>query len=366
VDGQLTSPVITPGRDGTVFVTFRWRGEAISTEVTWGVRAPMIRQPGSDLWEARVELPADLTTLYYFAHDGVEAVPPDTSGHGPVHVDPGNPDCFLFPADPADPDDRDSWFSRLVLPESPAETWSSPDPAVPHGQVTDQFLPGGRRVGVYLPAGVDPVGLPAMVVFDGYNSQHVLRIPDTLDNLIAADRIPPVVALFLYSPDAVRNTELSASATMTALVASTLIPWARDRYGISSDPAVTTLAGSSLGGLMATHLALECPETFGAVIAQSGSFWWPAPQQGTPGQLIREVAGRPRVPLRFYLDVGDHETLPGPGGGPSQVTMVRAMRDALLARGYPLTYAEYTGAHDYVNWRRTFADALIAIYGVTP
>jgi enterochelin esterase-like enzyme len=35
----------------------------------------------------------------------------------------------------------------------------------------------------------------------------------------------------------------------------------------------------------------------------------------------------------------------------------------LLERGYQVTYAEYSGAHDYINWRRTFADGLLAVLG---
>jgi enterochelin esterase-like enzyme len=42
------------------------------------------------------------------------------------------------------------------------------------------------------------------------------------------------------------------------------------------------------------------------------------------------------------------------------------MRDALTSRGYEVTYAEYSGAHDYVNWRRTFADGLLALLGSGP
>jgi enterochelin esterase family protein len=37
------------------------------------------------------------------------------------------------------------------------------------------------------------------------------------------------------------------------------------------------------------------------------------------------------------------------------------MRDVLTAKGYPVTYREYHGGHDYVNWRDNFADALIAV-----
>jgi enterochelin esterase family protein len=67
--------------------------------------------------------------------------------------------------------------------------------------------------------------------------------------------------------------------------------------------------------------------------------------------------------VRFYLDVGTREQMIGPGGAPSQIEVNRAMRDALASRGYAVSYAEFPGAHDYVNWRRTFADGLLALLG---
>jgi len=65
----------------------------------------------------------------------------------------------------------------------------------------------------------------------------------------------------------------------------------------------------------------------------------------------------------FYLDVGEREVQCPVGPGLSQLAVTRRMRDALLGRGYEVSYAEYVGGHDYVNWRRTFADGLIAVLG---
>ncbi|GAA2555889.1 hypothetical protein GCM10010435_28120 [Winogradskya consettensis] len=363
-------PVVSPvDARGLVEVSFVWRGEAERTSVGWGSQEPMERAPGTDIWHRTFRLPATMRTIYYYSHIAVEEhrTPPDDSGSGPTHVDPLNPDRMLFPGDPGDPTDRDGWVSVLTLPRAAPQTWCLPRPGVPAGTVERAELDGGHRVAVYRPAGERRTGLPAVVVFDGYLARTMMAMPVTIDNLIAAGEIPPLVAIFVDGTDETRLEDLAPSSEKTTrFMIRELMPWARRVHGISPYPQDVALAGMSLGGLAAAALALRAPEVFGAVISHSGSFWWPAPADGDPEWLTREVARRPRAGVRFYLDIGDRERQIFLPGVPDQVTVNRRMRDALRAKGYPVTYAEYPGEHDYVNWRNTFADGLRAVFGHTP
>ncbi|XVU20776.1 alpha/beta hydrolase-fold protein [Actinoplanes sp. CA-054009] len=350
------TPLIEPYDDGHRLVTFLWRGAARSTRAWWGVDIGLDRIPGTDLWWATRALPADLRTIYCLLHDGAEELPRDPGGRGPTHVDALNPRRFLLPGD------RNRWASVLELPDAPPEPWILPRPGVAAGTVTSAVVPGdSRTVHVYRPPGVPLTGLPLLVLFDGFLARTAQRVPTTLDNLIAYGRIPPTAAIFISSLDERRDAELSPTSAMCDFVTGRVLPWARAHLGAGADPDGNIIAGVSRGGLAAAHIGLRSPDCFGAVISQSGSFWWPTPDEGEPGWMMREVARRPRAGVRFWIDVGSAETLPGPGGTPTQLTVNRAMRDALRARGYHVTYSEYPGGHDYLSWRRTFADALIAV-----
>ncbi|MCX4472856.1 alpha/beta hydrolase-fold protein [Micromonospora sp. NBC_01655] len=363
------TPLVERVDSDSALVTFLWRGEAAQTSTGWGINLPLRRVPGTDVWHGSERLPLDLHTIYFLRH-GATDLPTDATGRGPTHLDPLNHHPFRFPADPADPNDRELWASLLELPRAPDDPWSRPRPGVPRGTLLSASVRttawgGRRRVAVYRPAAAADGPLPLLVVFDGYLARALLRVPTTLDNLIAAGRIPPTMALFVTASSGTRRIdELRPSAALRAFVTRDLLPWARRRWPVTDDPARRVVAGSSLGGLAAAYVALAEPGAFGAVIAQSGSFWWPASAEPAEREwLTRAYAGWPAAPVRFYLDVGDREnTCPRPGQL-DQLSVSRRFRDLLVARGHQVSYAEYRGGHDYVNWRRTFADGLRTVLG---
>jgi len=65
----------------------------------------------------------------------------------------------------------------------------------------------------------------------------------------------------------------------------------------------------------------------------------------------------------LHLDVGRFDTAPRPGSCPTILTANRHLRDVLTAKGYDLHYEEFSGGHEWLGWRGTFADGLVALLG---
>jgi enterochelin esterase-like enzyme len=354
------SPLVEPWDDDNVLVTFLWRGEATSTKAWWNIEVDLERVPGTDVWHGSTVLPRDLRTIYCLTHDGHLQPPSVLTYQGLSHLDPGNPRVLQFAADPYDPTDVDSYLSVLELPDAPRSPWTTPRTDVTAGTIATEVLPRtGLPVSIYRPHGVTATGRPTLVAFDGWLAQTVMGMPTVLDNLIAAGRVPPMTALFVHARDESRDDDLVPGPAIEHLVADELLPWART-HGIGA-PHGNVVAGMSRGGLVAAYLGLCRPDLFSGVIAHSGSFWWPAPGDGEPRQLIRDVPGLRRGDVRVFLDVGRMETMPGPGGAPSQLSVCREMRDTLRTHGYEVSYVEFPGGHDYVNWRHNFPGALMAV-----
>jgi enterochelin esterase-like enzyme len=367
---------------GHVWVTFVWRG----TEKTRGVvlngglssaKDKVLAQlEGTDLWYLTERIPRDARFSYHFEINRPAKVPADLASQMRLMSQ-----CppLLDPLNPRDVTVQGMLASLVELPGAPPQPWLKRLPGVPEGKLSahkikSEVLKQERAFTVYTPANYDPKGEPCglLVLFDGpfYESADEIPGPVILDNLIAKKKVPPLVAVFVKHID--RNKELGFSDPFADFLAKELAPWLRKNYSVSADPARTIAGGLSLGGAMASFCALRYPEVFGNVLSQSGAYqWYPgafdAMLKGTPpdtsqiGWLTRRFVAIPRRPVRFYLEAGRFED----GFPESLLAENRRFRDVLEAKGYTVHYSEFSGGHDYVTWRGTFADGLMALTGIS-
>lgn len=358
-------------------VTFFWRDDgttqqvlALISTITDRYRfnytdAFLQRMADSDLWYVSYYLRADLRTSYQFVPIGAGQDPlPDGVKKREDWLDvllKGVPDPFNAQQFPSRRGGEPS--SILELPAAIPQTWWQARPDNPQGQIAEYQVPSTileteRRVWVYKPPHYTPENEPysVLVMFDGMAWLMLASLQNTLDNLIAAGKIPPMLAILLDSPPTQRGQDLSCDAKFTAFLADELLTWAGTTLNASPDPAKTFIAGQSLGGLAAAFAGFSYPQRFGNIITQSGSFWWPeTPHFSEQDEwLSAQLAASEKLPLRFYVSVGLQEwtlTLPN-----------RHLRDVLVAKGYPVLFHEHNGGHEYLCWRGDIADALIALH----
>lgn len=208
---------------------------------------------------------------------------------------------------------------------------------------------GERRVArSYLPAGVtEPVCLA--VFLDGEVWEH--RLPAVLDRLTAEGGIPPLTAVFVDSlGPAQRQLDYTARAAFRLFLAEE-IPAA---LALNPRGRGHLIVGQSFGGLCALMTASEHPDVFAAVIAQSGSFWWPSAtlfESGRNAMAQRAADPATVIPERIVLEGGLLEW--------DVRDDLRRVRDVLTARGAAPDVREYAGGHDIAWWERTLPDALV-------
>ncbi len=227
-----------------------------------------------------------------------------------------------------------------------------------------------RRVWIYLPPGYAASAhrYPVLYLQDGQNIFDESTsfagewgIDETLDQLAASGQDLGgclVVAvdnggarrLDEYSPW--RNGRLQRGGEgeqYADFLANTLKPYIDEHYRTQPGREATGVAGSSMGGLLATYAALRHPAVFGRVGVFSPAFWFAG------SALPAYLAEHPPLPgTRFYLLSGTRE-------GPSMVPLMAAVRDALYAAGVPNNHLVFKtladGQHAEWFWRREFAAA---------
>lgn len=374
---QSGAPLIEPIPSDQRFslVTFLWQGNADTHNVVifdgvagFDAKDRMDRLDGTDVWFKTYKVRNDARFAYNLSPNDPLTPFDDIKGDDAMRdrlskfqIDPLNPHHC-----PTTFGSHDAESSYLELPDAPPLPWNMPPANGVKGKVEVTTVQSGslkeqKKLWLYTPQGfsMNADRYPLLVVFDG--DRNVMWVPRILDNLIAKKEIPPTVAIMIDdSVPSARRTELPCNISFADFLAKELVPWSQEKYHTTHEAARTVVAGSSFGGLAAVFAGLRHPEVFGNVVSLSGSFWWKPDSEKEGEWLTKQVDSSPKLPLRFYLEVGLMESFP------VQIAANRHMRDVLSAKGYAIGYSEYDGGHAFLNWSGGMARALLFLYGKQP
>jgi len=222
-------------------------------------------------------------------------------------------------------------------------TWSQTAPhevyprfADTHGSLSPHFQVGSRNgavyeVRVYLPPGYDENTLkryPTLYAHDGANvfqpEEAFGRVPwdldatsDLLDTMSVIDK---VIVVAVHARDRNRDYTAPGYDGYARFVAEDLVPRIDASFRTLAEARHRATLGSSLGGVVALHLAWSRPDVFGKAACLSSSF-------GYGDDLLARVARDERRALRLYLDSG----WPADNFEPT-----RRMAQLLVQRGFEL------------------------------
>lgn len=248
---------------------------------------------------------------------------------------------------------ENSFFTMpgYVEPPEVADDASLPQGSIELMSVPSAGLGGERAVYVYRPANL-PAGakLQSLYVQDGQEYLTRVHLPRILDFLIAHRQIPPLIAVLIEPQD--RMKEYWLNDAYLRFLTTELVPMIDARFPTDARPVSRTVAGASLGGLIAAYTALEHPEVFGKVISQSGAFFL------DHSKLVNLYRERAPNGLVVDLTVGKFEG--------ELLESNHALGAVLREKHIRHFYREFDGGHNWISWRDQIGQSLRAVLGPAP
>ena len=240
--------------------------------------------------------------------------------------------------------------------------WSLPSGA-PEGRIEEievesEAFGETRRERIYLPAGhAADRPHPLVVIHDGDDFMTYADLGHSLDNLIAAGDIPPVVAALVQTGD--RMGEYPRGRRHARYLVRELLPALGARVALSERPEDRVLLGASLGAVASLATAFRYPGAFGGLVLKSGTFILDRralerrsnPVFHRAARLVHAARRAPHMPAtRAFVSTGELEGLADEN---------RALAEFLRERGVDVLFKSAWDGHHWHNWRDQLRDGLM-------
>jgi len=240
--------------------------------------------------------------------------------------------------------------------------WSMPQGA-PRGKIEPLTINSAsfdetRREQIYLPCGYTGNEImPLLIIHDGADYLTYADLATSLDNLIYAKIIQPIIVALVQTGD--RPGEYSGGRRHARYLVNDLLPVLESDYAVSKHARNRILLGASLGAVASLSTVFRYPGVFGGVVLHSGSFILDEKKlKGRPDPVFRRIARLVKAfrrvsdmpELRAFVSTGELEGL--------------AMENRSLARllrnnGVEVLFKSAWDGHHWHNWRNQLRDGLV-------
>ncbi len=348
INQQKQFPII----EGDTYAHFLYYGEArdialIGDMIDTNTEMPLVNVPGTNLFYASFELPADTRLNYRFNKD-----------FGQATLDPRNDQTVpSFFGD----------ISQIAMPK-----WHQPDHfKAPEGGLKgtlDTFgfdskvLENNRNITVYLPPGYEKATTkyPTVYVNNGAMAISAAQVPNSIENLIRANKIPPVVAVFIDAPNSGQEYARGQRDGFAQMIAEEIVPAIDAKYRTQANAASRAFMGCDEGGYAAIYTAFKHPGVFSMLGGQSTHLL-----NGNGGEEILAIVNdSEKQPVRFYLDWGKYEYR-NEQGNYNWATLNRSFVELLKGKGYQVDGGEHPEGWGWASWRN-YTDKVLLNFFATP
>lgn len=250
-----------------------------------------------------------------------------------------------------------------------------------------KILDNTRNIAIYLPPSYEKdknKHYPVLYMHDGQNlfseikvgSKYKWKAGEIAESLINQNKIEEIIIVGIYNTsdriseytptyDSEKNMG-GKGKEYAKFIVEELKPYIDQNFRTLPNGKNTTIAGSSLGGLISFYIAWNYPSVFNNVAAISPSFWWDSNYMESE---VKKYTGE-RKKLKIWIDAGTAEER-NDRDNDGIIDMVDDARDmiyALMNKGYKLGkdiryYEVMSGVHNEMDWSKRFNVVLLNFFG---
>ncbi len=313
-----------------------------------GQEAPLTQVAGTNLFFGSFELESDARLDYAFRKDFDNFV-----------TDPRNthtvPTAFL-PGGQASVLQMDEWKRPNHFEESEGVAKGTVETL----EFDSKAIGNKRTIHVYLPAGYGDSKdrYPSVYVNYGGNAKDMALMPNTLDNLIASNRIRPVIAVFsVASQTSFREYARGQRDQHAQMFVEELLPQIDEKYRTLANAENRLFMGADEGGYAAIYAAFKYPGTATMLAGQSTHFF-----PGSGGEEITAlVENSDKLDVDFYLDWATYGQR---GGGFHWKDFNVAFVKLLKEKSYDVSARQVNEGFGWASWRNRTDEILEKFFGM--